>query len=51
MNTLSMTIRIAALAACLATQFMAPAGSNLPGMRRALQILEEAIRKPSKARR
>ncbi|CAG1015470.1 hypothetical protein RHIZO_05073 [Rhizobiaceae bacterium] len=42
MNTLSFTIRIAALAACLATQITAPAGSSMPGMRRALQTLERS---------
>ncbi len=42
MNTLSFTIRLAALAACLATQLTAPAGSNMPGMRRALQTLERS---------
>lgn len=42
MNTHSFTIRIAALAACLATQVTAPAGSSMPGMRRALQTLERS---------
>jgi len=42
MDTTARIIRLAALAACLATQLAAPAASSMPGMRRALQTLERS---------